>query len=241
MGIEPTPPLSRLILTYGTACRQRWGYPEKTMNRTSKLALLTLLSLATAATWGQQNAPTAPTAPAPATQTPTPSTSQPPGKNGTSASKAGLALFVTGAIVVGVGAWWDRRTEQIEEELRKARRKVLPPDSNGDVTIVERDRNERVIEKQKVDKHGVEKAFDSYTYEGEVCVYEQHMERITHGPNRGGHKHRVVRRHKDGSLKSDETDEYDEGGSQVGGTRTVVGEDGQATTQTYDRDTNSWK
>ena len=211
------------------------------MNRTSKLALLTLLSLTTAATWGQQNAPTAPTAPAPATQTPTPSTSQPPGKNGTSASKAGLALFVTGAIVVGVGAWWDRRTEQIEEELRKARRKVLPPDSNGDVTIVERDRNERVIEKQKVDKNGVEKAFDSYTYEGEVCVYEQHMDLITHGPNRGGHKHRVVRRHKDGSLKSDETDEYDEGGSQVGGTRTVVGEDGQATTQTYDRDTNSWK
>ena len=239
MGIEPTPPLSRLILTYGTACRQRWGYPEKTMNRTSRLALLTLLSVATAATWGQQNTPTAPTAPtAPATQSP--STNQPQGKHGTSASKAGWAVFLTGAVVVGVGAWWDRRTEQIEEELRKARRKVFPADSNGDVTTVEKDRDERVIEKQKVDKNGVEKAFDSYTYEGEVCVYEQHMDLITHGPNKGGHKHRVVRRHKDGSLKSDETDLYDEGGSQVGGTRTVVGADGQATTQTYDKDSNSW-
>jgi hypothetical protein len=150
-------------------------------------------------------------------------------------------MLLLGAVGAGLTIWYDPRTEHIEDALKKARRKVSPPDSNGDVTTVEKDRNDRVVEKQKVDKNGAEKAFDSYRFEGEACVFEQHIEVHERGPNKGGRTHRVVHRHKDGSPWSDETDEYDASGSQIGGTRTTVDADGKSTTETYDHDTNRWK
>jgi hypothetical protein len=165
----------------------------------------------------------------------TPSTPAPPlpSRSHSSAAKIGAALIVGGALA----AWWaDKRVDKAVQDAKDALR-TTHTDSNGDTTTTQKDGAGRTLEKQKLDKHGVEKAYEDYRYEGDVCVFEQHLDHL----HNGHIVHHVVHRRKDGSVISDETDEYDQGGSQIKGTRTTGNADGSTTTQTYDKDTNLWK
>lgn len=161
----------------------------------------------------------------------------------------GAALLVTGV----VAAWWaeqrragggsegaseigDPRVEKVRREVEEKLRE-RKTDSNGDVTTTQKDGKGRVVERRKADKDGQDKDFDAFRYDGEVCVYEHHFEHL----RGGGYKSRTIHRDKDGNVISDESLDFDKGGSHVGGTRTIKGSDGTSKTEIYDRETNEWK
>ena len=156
-----------------------------------------------------------------------------PHSSSSKATTLGAALLIGGALV----AWWsdkrvDKAVKDVEDMFRDAH-----TDSNGDVTTTQKNRDGKVLEREKVDKNGVEKDYDQYRWEGEVCVYEQHMER----KRNGGHVHHVIFRNKAGKVIDDETNEFDKDGHHIAGTHTTVDGDGKSTTKTYDQDTNTWK
>ena len=165
-------------------------------------------------------------------QNPTPPVST-PHSSSIKAATIGTALLIGGALA----AWWaDARVDKVVGEIEDKFRDTHTA-SNGDVTTTQRDGNGKVLERNKVDKHGAEKSYDQYRWEGEVCVYEQHIEHKRDGRQ----VHHVIHRDKDGKVIDDETNEFDKDGRHIAGTHTTVDGDGKSTTKTYDKETNTWK
>ena len=173
-------------------------------------------------------------APARAQQNPPPNTPVPPvASSSSTGSKIAAAVFIGGALA----AWWaDARVDKVVKEVEDKFRKTHTA-SNGDVTVTQTDGNGRVLEKTKTDKHGVEKDYEKRRWVGEVCVYEEHMER----GRDGGLVHHIIRRDKDGNVIDDERNVFDKDGRHVAGTHTTVDADGKSSTKTYDKDTNTWQ
>jgi len=130
----------------------------------------------------------------------------------------------------------DPRTKKITDELEEKRKKD-EKNSDGSGTKTKKDEKDRIVEKDKYDKNGDSVEFDSYLFEGEICVYEQHMKKL----KGGGYEHHVIFRDKDGKVTSDEKNTFDKDGSHTDGTKTKTDKDGNTTTKTYDKDTNTWK
>jgi hypothetical protein len=157
----------------------------------------------------------------------------PASTSGSKANQVAAALFIGGAL----GAWWaDARVDKAVKDVADKFRTTHTA-SNGDVTVTQKDADGHVLERTKTDKHGVEKDYEKRRWVGEVCVFEEHMQR----QRDGGHVHHVIQRDKDGKLVGDERNVFDKDGRHVAGTRTRVDADGKSTTQTYDRDTNTWR
>ena len=173
-------------------------------------------------------------APVRAQQLPPPGTPVPPTVSSSSTgNKIAAAVFLGGALA----AWWaDARVDKVVREMEEKLRKTHT-DSNGDVTVTQKDGKGRVLEIIKNDKHGDEKDYEKRRWIGEICVYEEHRERQTDG----GLVHHIIRRDKDGNVIDDERNVFDKDGRHVAGTHTTVDADGKSSTKTYDKDTNAWK
>jgi len=131
----------------------------------------------------------------------------------------------------------DPRTDKVLRELEDSRRKVHVNSDKSKVIEV-KDRKGRIVEKQRLNPKGEETYYESHDYDGnDIDRLSQEMKRL---PN-GGWSYRKVKKDSSGKVTSDETDTFDSSGSQDGGTRMVSDGKGGTKTETYDKDTNTWK